>query len=100
MTGIDRFNREAGKSQKGAPHTGPYRLVLGLERVGLIALRTPLLSALIAAALCAVAAFGVGKLKVDDSLSSLFRSDTQEFRNFEDFSKRFPSNEYDVLMVV
>jgi predicted RND superfamily exporter protein len=42
----------------------------------------------------------VGKLKVDDSLSSLFRSNSTEFQHFEDFSKRFPSNEYDVLMVV
>ena len=34
------------------------------------------------------------------SLSSLFRSETAEFKHFEEFSKRFPSNEYDVLMVV
>ena len=54
---------------------------------------------MIAAALCVVAAFGVGKLKVDDSLSTLFRSNSAEFRHFEEFSKRFPSNEYDVLMV-
>ncbi len=86
--------------RKASRWTSRDRLVLGFERVGLIALRAPLLSALIAAALCAVAAFGVGKLKVDDSLSSLFRSNTAEFRHFEEFSKNFPSSEYDVLMVV
>jgi uncharacterized protein len=84
---------------QGAPKARD-RLVLGFERIGLIALRTPIFSALIVAALCVLAAFGVGKLKVDDSLSSLFRSDTPEFRQFEDLSRRFPSHEYDVLMVV
>ncbi len=98
MTGTMRDNREAG--QNAPPRTPPYRLVLGFERIGLIALRTPLLSTLIAAALCIFAAYGVGKLKVDDSLSSLFRSNSAEFRHFEEFSKRFPSNEYDILMVV
>ncbi len=100
MTGNERDDRDAGKSQGTKPNAGSYPLVLGFERVGLVALRTPLLSVAIAAVLCILAAYGVGRLKVDDSLSSLFRSDTSEFRHFEDFSKRFPSNEYDVLMVV
>ncbi|MGO9545849.1 MAG: efflux RND transporter permease subunit [Rhodomicrobium sp.] len=100
MTGSEQNNRRVGNLQKAKPHRTPYRLVLGFERVGLIALRTPLLSAVIAAALCLVAAYGVGKLQVDDSLSSLFRSNSADFKHFEDFSARFPSNEYDVLMVV
>jgi uncharacterized protein len=100
MSSVNRDTGAAGASRGAAPQAAPYRLVLGFERVGLVALRTPLLSAIIAAALCVVAAFGVGKLKVDDSLSTLFRSNNAEFRHFEEFSKRFPSNEYDVLMVV
>src|SRR5204863_6223423 len=39
-------------------------------------------------------------LKVDDSLSQLFRSDTKEFRQYEAVTKRFPSTEYDVLVVI
>jgi uncharacterized protein len=100
MTGSSHRNREAGNTKSAAPGDRPFRLVLGFERVGLVALRTPLLSAAIAVALCVIAAFGTGKLKVDDSLSSLFRSNTADFQQFENFSKRFPSNEYDVLMVV
>ncbi len=100
MSGVNRDIGEAGASHGSAPHAAPYRLVLGFERVGLIALKTPIFSAIVAAALCLVAAFGVGKLKVDDSLSTLFRSNSAEFRHFEEFSKRFPSNEYDVLMVI
>ncbi len=99
MIGSDRDEKTAGGRAPSSPE-GSYRLVLGFERIGLIALRTPILSAIIVASLCIVAAFGVAKLKVDDSLSSLFRSDTPEFRQFEDLSRRFPSHEYDVLMVV
>jgi predicted RND superfamily exporter protein len=95
MAGVNGDNAEGGASGNRAP----FRLVLGFERIGLIALRTPIFSAMIAVALCVVAAFGAGKLKVDDSLSTLFRSNNAEFRHFEEFSKRFPSNEYDVLMV-
>jgi predicted RND superfamily exporter protein len=98
MTGSNRDKNSVGRQAPAKP-TGRDRLVLGFERVGLIALRAPLLSAMIVAALCIFAAFGVAKLKVDDSLSSLFRSDTPEFHQFEDLSRRFPSHEYDVLMV-
>ena len=65
MSSVNRDTGAAGASHGAAPQAAPYRLVLGFERVGLVALRTPLLSAIIAAALCVVAAFGVGKLKVD-----------------------------------
>jgi predicted RND superfamily exporter protein len=46
------------------------------------------------------AVFGLARIKVDDSLSQLFRSDTPEFKTFEDVTRRFPSNEFDVLIVV
>ena len=39
-------------------------------------------------------------MKVDDSLSQLFRSDTDEFRTYEEVTRRFPSNEFDVLIVI
>ena len=58
------------------------------------------MSAIILIALCVLAAFGVERLKVDDSLSQLFRSDTPEFRQFEEVTRRFPSAEFDVLVVV
>jgi hypothetical protein len=46
------------------------------------------------------AGFGLARIKVEDSLSQLFRSDTPEFKTFEEVTRRFPSNEYDVLIVV
>ncbi len=51
--------------------------------------------------LLAIAALlGVGRIKVDDSLSQLFRSNTPEFKQYEEVTRRFPSSEFDVLVVV
>jgi uncharacterized protein len=63
-------------------------------------LRFPIVVGLIAAAFAAAAALGIGCLKVDDSLSQLFRSDTPQFQQYEEESRRFPSNEFDVLVVI
>jgi len=77
-----------------------FPLAYGIERIGLIPLRAPVVSAIILALLCIGAALGVERLKVDDSLSQLFRSETKEFRQYEEVTKRFPSTEFDVLVVV
>ncbi len=78
----------------------PRNLALGIERVGFIPLSHRLISVIIFVALCAFAAVGFTRLKVDNSLSQLFRSDTAEFRTYEDVTHRFPSTEFDVLVVV
>lgn len=75
-------------------------LTFGLERLGLWALRYPFVTAVLIVAATAAALFGYNKLKVDDSLSELFRTDTVEFRDYETISERFPSSEYDVLIVI
>ncbi len=77
-----------------------YRFSFGLDRLGLIALKAPVLSAVIVAVLTALAVVGVMQLKVDDSLSELFRTSTKEFQQYEEIDRRFPSSEYDVLVVV
>ncbi|HEX2257569.1 MAG TPA: MMPL family transporter, partial [Afifellaceae bacterium] len=79
---------------------GSHRLALGIERLGLVSLRFRAAMALIVLALSVAAVFGVARIKVDDSLSQLFRSDTAEYRQFEALSSRFPSSEYDVLVVI
>ncbi len=43
---------------------------------------------------------GVSRIRLDDSLSQLFRSDTPEFKQYEAETRRFPSTEFDVLVVV
>ena len=75
-------------------------IALGLERIGLIALRAPFLVAFLSIILLIVGALGLTRIEVDDSLSQLFRSDTEEFKTFEEVTHRFPSSEFDVLVVV
>ena len=77
-----------------------FSIAFGLERIGLIAVRAPVLSLVILAALCVGAFFGLQRIKIDDSLSQLFRSDTPEYKQYEEVTKRFPSSEFDVLVVV
>ena len=50
--------------------------------------------------LCLLATIGFARVKVDDSLSQLFRSNTEQFRTYEEVTHRFPSNEFDVLIVI
>jgi uncharacterized protein len=72
----------------------------GLERLGLVGLRAPSITVFLILLLSVLAAWGLTRLRVDDSLSELFRTDTEEFRRYEEIDRRFPSSEYDVLVVV
>ena len=81
--------------------TQPRRsFAFGLERLGLIGLRAPRLTFALIVLVSALAVWGLTRLKVDNSLSELFRTDTEEFRRYEEIDRRFPSSEYDVLVVV
>src|SRR6202008_3627850 len=75
-------------------------IAFGLERIGLIAVRAPILSMIILVVLLVGAVFGIQRIKIDDSLSQLFRSNTKEFHQYEEVTKRFPAEEFDVLVVV
>src|SRR3954470_4073917 len=75
-------------------------IAFGLERMGLVAVQKPVLSCIILAAMFIAAIFGIERIKIDDSLSQLFRSDSKEYRQYEAVTKRFPATEFDVLVVV
>src|SRR6202790_2429731 len=75
-------------------------IAFGLERLGLIAVQAPILSCIVLVALIIGALFGIDRIKIDDSLSQLFRSSSKEYRQYEAVTKRFPSTEFDVLVVV
>ncbi|MBH5367349.1 efflux RND transporter permease subunit [Bradyrhizobium glycinis] len=75
-------------------------IAFGLERLGLIAVRAPIVSCIVLLALIVGAVFGIYRIKIDDSLSQLFRSDSREFRQYEEVTKKFPAEEFDVLVVV
>ena len=57
-----------------------HDLALGIERIGLVPLRFPVFVGVLAIALGIAAAFGVVRIKIDNSLSQLFRSNTPEYK--------------------
>src|SRR5260370_2943673 len=75
-------------------------IAFGLERIGLIAVKAPVLSVVILLALMVAAIFGIERIKIDDSLSQLFRSNSKDYKQYEAVTKRFPATEFDVLVVV
>src|SRR6202140_1159885 len=75
-------------------------IAFGLERLGLIALQAPILSCIVLVGLLIGAGFGIDRIKIDDSLSQLFRSNSKDYRQYEAETKRFPAVEFDVLVVV
>ncbi|MGE0627437.1 MAG: RND family transporter [Hyphomicrobiaceae bacterium] len=91
---------DADQGAQSNPVQTKRPFLLGLDRIGLIALRVPYVSLAAIVLMTVLAAIGLSRLKVDDSLSELFRTDTLEFRQYEEIDRRFPSSEYDVLAVV
>src|SRR5207248_2349988 len=68
-----------------------------LERIGLIPMKAPILSCIILVGLFIGALFGIDRIKIDDSLSQLFRSNSKDYRQYEAETKRFPAVEFDVV---
>ena len=81
------------------PVTGTS-IAFGLERLGLIAVKAPIVSCVILVALLIAAFFGIERIKIDNSLSQLFRSNSKDYKQYEAVTKRFPATEFDVLVVV
>ncbi len=75
-------------------------IAFGLERIGLVAVQAPILSCIVLVALLIAAIFGIERIKIDDSLSQLFRSNSKDYKQYEAVTKRFPATEFDVLVVV
>src|ERR1700748_340990 len=75
-------------------------IAFGLERLGLIPMKGPIIFLVILVVVMVGAVFGIHRIKIDDSLSQLFRSNTKEFHQYEEVTKKFPAEEFDVLVVV
>jgi predicted RND superfamily exporter protein len=89
-----------GHASAAATPAVPLNIAFGLERLGFVGVKAPIAVLIGLLVLMALAVAGVGRIVVDDSLSELFRTETPEFKTFETESQKFPSNEYDVLVVV
>lgn len=69
-----------------------HDLALGIERIELVSLRFPAVVGLLAILFAIATCFGVARIKVDDSRSQLFRSDTPEFKLYQRETSLFPSS--------
>ena len=94
MNSLDFIDRAA------IPRTGRLGIAFGLERLAFIPFRSPTVTILAALAIAVLAILGIQRIKTDDSLSQLFRSEDPAFKQFEQISRQFPSSEYDVLIVL
>ena len=72
-------------------------LAFGIERIGLVSLHYPRIVSVILILLCVVAGLGIERIKIDDSLSQLFRSNSSEFKEYEEVVRRFPSDRKSVV---
>src|SRR5438270_11031105 len=75
-------------------------IAFGLVRLGLIAVQAPILSCIALVALIIGAIFGIDRIKIDDSLSQLLRSNSREYRQYEAVTKRFTATEFDAVAAV
>ncbi len=75
-------------------------LGFGIEKLGLLPLRSPYLALIALALFSAFCATGVMKLETDDALSDLFRSKSAVFQDYKFMSELFPSSERDVLVMI
>ena len=91
---------EVGSDRGWAARQHRWGLGLSVERAGLIALRFPIAACAMFVLMSIAAVFGIQRLKVDDSLSALFRSASPEFQRYEAVTRGFPSSEFDVLVVI
>src|SRR3977135_2175599 len=74
-------------------------IAFGLERIGLIAVQAPILSCIVLVGLIIGAVFGIDRIKIDDSLSQLFRSNSKEYQQYEAETRRVPATEFAGLVV-
>ncbi len=73
--------QQSGEHDAIDSHGGEtFRLALGIERIGLLPLRAPVLALLIVVALSMAAGFGVLRLQVVVWVSLLFQSVSADFR--------------------
>lgn len=94
MSSLDFIDRAA------IPRADRLGIAFGLERFAFIPFRAPTVTILAALAIAVLAVLGIQRIKTDDSLSQLFRSEDPTFKQFEQISRQFPSSEYDVLIVL
>jgi len=72
----------------------------GIERLGLVALRFPLLSLLTVVALAVLSGISASHLKFNSDIREIFRSGSADFAALESMTRQYASSEHDLLLVI
>ena len=91
---------DISSAQSADPQGERLSAARGLERLALIPFKAPTVTVLAALVIAALAIVGIQRIRVDDSLSQMFRSNDVAFKQYEEVSRDYPSSEYDVLIVM
>ena len=76
--------------QAAASLRGRFGITFGAERLAPVPFRTPAATVLIALVLAVLAFLGIDRIRIDDSLSQLFHSESPAFKVFEQVSTISP----------
>lgn len=71
----------------------------GLESLGLVSVRRPLIAVLVLAAISAISAYGVTRLGFEDDLRSLMRSKSETFQVYDRFFTQFTDIENQIFLL-
>jgi predicted RND superfamily exporter protein len=80
--------------------TGRWSLGFGLEKVGLAALRHPLIAALILALISVVTVYGLFHVEVDRNLRDMFQGDSASYRTYIEATEDYVDPENQILILV
>jgi hypothetical protein len=76
------------------------RVGFGLEKLGLVALRSPRVTLAVVVLVTAFFATGITQLQFSSELREIFRSDSPHYATFQKMTDQFPGSERDVFLLV
>ena len=83
-----------------SPEQLPRSIAFGIDRIGLVALRRPMLFGVAAALIALVAFYGFFNISIDRDLRSIFRGDTDIYQAYTDALESYVDPENQVLVLV
>ncbi|MGV8838855.1 MAG: efflux RND transporter permease subunit [Bauldia sp.] len=79
---------------------GRWTLGFGLERVGLLAHRYPVLAGVVLAFMAAIAVFGVSRVQVDRNLRDMFQGQSAAYQTYLEATTEYADPENQILVLV
>ncbi|MCW5716431.1 MAG: MMPL family transporter [Bauldia sp.] len=80
--------------------TGRWSLGFGLEKVGLVAHRHPLVAAIVLALISVVTVYGMFHVQIDRNLRDMFQGDSESYRTYLEATEDYVDAENQILILV